>query len=71
MSPLFDKVSPSDTPTLSRHFTKSVRTADLDEDKGDVPNPDEIRARVTLRPAAPASGRAVQRQSPMVKLKLG
>lgn len=71
VSPLFDKVSPGVKATLSRHLTKSVRTGDLDEDKGDIPNPDEIKARVTLRPAAPATGKAVQRESPVVKLKLG
>ncbi len=70
-SPLFDKVSPGTTATLSRHLTKTFRTGDLDEDKGDIPNPDEIRARVMLRPTAPAAGKPVQRQSPIVKLTLG
>ena len=72
MTPLFNKnVAPGNTPTLARHIKKSFRTLDFDEDRGAIPNPDEIRALVTLRPAAPASGKPVRRQSPMVKLKLG
>src|SRR5690242_374843 len=38
ISPLFDKVTPGDKATLARHLTKSIRTGDLDEDKGDIPN---------------------------------
>jgi hypothetical protein len=71
VSPLFDKVTAGTTATLARHLTKSFRTRDLDEDKGQIPNPDEIRAQVTLRPTAPAAGRSVHRRSPMVKLNLG
>src|SRR5215211_6913036 len=55
MTPLFNKdVTPGDTQTLSRTFTKSFRALDLNEDTGAIPNPDEIRALVTLRPAAPS-----------------
>ncbi len=58
LTPLFNKdVSPGKDLTLSRHIKKSFRTGDLDEDRGSIPNPDEIRALVTLRPAAPARGR--------------
>jgi hypothetical protein len=72
MTPLFNKaVVPGKDPTTKRHVKKDFRALDLDEDRGSIPNPDEIRALVTLRPAAPAKGKAVQRQSPMVKLKLG
>jgi hypothetical protein len=72
LTPLFNKdVSPGSDLTLSRHVKKSFRAGDLDEDRGSIPNPDEIRALVTLRPAAPAGGKAVRRQSPVVKLKLG
>lgn len=72
MTPLFNKAVAADNKaTVSRHIKKSFRTEDLDEDRGTIPNPDEIRALVTLRPAAPAQGKAVRRQSPMVKLKLG
>ena len=72
MTPLFNKdVVPGKEATTKRHIKKEFRAGDLDEDRGSIPNPDEIRALVTLRPAAPATGKAVQRQSPMVKLKLG
>ena len=72
LTPLFNKdVAASNTPTLSRHIKKSFRTADLDEDRGSIPNPDEIRALVRLRPAPPSTGKLVQRQSPVVKLRLG
>lgn len=72
LTPLFNKaVKPGKTATVSRHLKKSFRALDLDEDRGDIPNPDEIRALVTLRPAPPATGKPVQRQSPMVKLKMG
>lgn len=72
MTPLFNKpVQPGTTDTVSRKFTKTFRALDLNEDANAIPNPDEIRARVTLRPAAPANGKPVTRQSPIVKLKLG
>ena len=72
LSPLFAKdVKPGTAETLARHHKKSFRALDLNEDMNAVPNPDEIRALVTLRPAPPAKGRAVRRESPMVKLKLG
>jgi hypothetical protein len=56
---------------VSRRHKKSFRALDLDEDTGSIPNPDEIRALVVLRPAAPSNRRPTSRQSPMVKLKLG
>jgi hypothetical protein len=72
LTPLFNKpVAPGKTETVNRHLKKTIRALDLNEDTGSIANPDEIRARVTLRPAPPATGKAVQRQSPMVKLKLG
>jgi hypothetical protein len=72
LSPLFNKaVKPGKNETVSRHVKKSFRARDLDEDMGEIPNPDEIRALVTLRPEAPATGKPVQRQSPMLKLKMG
>ncbi|MGI8686610.1 MAG: hypothetical protein ACR2MO_16225 [Acidimicrobiales bacterium] len=39
---------------LSRHWNKTFRMADLDEDRG-IPDPDEIRALVTLNPIPPAA----------------
>lgn len=72
LSPLFNKpVKPGKTETVARHHKKTFRAADLDEDRGSIPNPDEIRALVTLRPVEPGTGKPVQRQSPMVKLKMG
>lgn len=71
MTPMFNKdVKPGKTETLAREFKKSFRALDLNEDMNQIPNPDEIRARVTLRPAPPSTGKAVQRESPMLKLKL-
>jgi hypothetical protein len=72
VTPLFNKaVKPGKTDTVSRRHKKSFRALDLNEDQGDIPNPDEIRALVTLRPAPPSNRKATQRQSPMVKLKMG
>lgn len=72
ITPMFNKdVTPGATDTLARTFTKSFRALDLNEDMNAIPNPDEIRARVTLRPAPPSTAKAVVRESPMVKLKLG
>ena len=72
LSPLFNKpVKPGRTETVSRRHRKTFRALDLNEDQGSIPNPDEVRALVTLRPAPPATGKPVQRQSPMVKLKMG
>lgn len=72
VTPLFNKaVKPGKTDTVSRRHKKSFRALDLNEDQGDIPNPDEIRALVTLRPAPPSTRKATQRQSPMVKLEMG
>ncbi len=72
LSPLFSKpVKPGKTETISRRHKKTFRALDLNEDQGSIPNPDEVRALVTLRPMEPATGKPVQRQSPMIKLKMG
>jgi len=71
LSPLFNKEITSDQDgTVERHFTKTIRRRDLDEDRGDVPNPDEIRALVTLTPTAPEPGPPIRRESPVVKRKI-
>jgi hypothetical protein len=57
--------------TITRHFTKKFRTADLDEDRAQIPNPDEFRALVTLTPLPRGSGAAIKRESPVVKRKIG
>lgn len=72
LTPLFSKdVKPEDSGTLSRHHKKTFRALDLNEDLDTIPNPDEIRALVTLRPVAPSTGKPVRRESPMLKLKVG
>jgi hypothetical protein len=72
LTPLFNKdVTPGTTEKMARHHQKSFRALDLNEDLNAIPNPDEIRALVTLRPAEPSGRKAVRRESPMVKLKLG
>jgi hypothetical protein len=72
LTPLFNKpVKPGKTDTVSRRIKKTFRALDLNEDTGSIPNPDEIRALVTLRPMPPAGGKPVQRQSPMIKLHMG
>jgi hypothetical protein len=71
MTPMFNKaVKPGKTDTVSRKHKKSFRALDLNEDMNAIPNPDEVRARVTLRPAPPSTGKTIQRESPMLKLKL-
>ena len=71
LTPMFNKdVTPGKTQTVSRKFKKSFRALDLNEDMNAIPNPDEIRALVTLRPADNPA-KMVRRESPMVKLKLG
>ena len=71
MSPLLNKAVTAGTKeTLARKHKKSFRAMDLNEDMNAIPNPDEIRALVTLRPAN-APQRMSRRESPMVKLKLG
>lgn len=71
MTPMFNKsVKPGTKDTISRKHKKSFRALDLNEDMNSIPNPDEIRARVTLRPAPPSTGKEVVRESPMLKLKL-
>jgi hypothetical protein len=72
LTPLFNKpVKPGRTDTVSRRIKKTFRALDLNEDTGSIPNPDEVRALVTLRPAPPATGKPVQRQSSMVKPRMG
>ncbi len=71
LTPMFNKpVKPGTKDTVSRKHKKSFRALDLNEDMNAVPNPDEIRARVTLLPVAPSTAKTVHRESPMLKLKL-
>jgi len=70
MSPLFSKDVTGTEEKMTRMHKKSFRAMDLNEDMNAIPNPDEIRALVILRPAL-APQRMSRRESPMVKLKLG
>ncbi|MGH9263778.1 MAG: hypothetical protein ACRD1D_03715 [Acidimicrobiales bacterium] len=71
LTPLFNKpVKPGKNETTSRRVKKTFRAADLNEDVGSIPDPDEIRARVTLR-KVDSTVRPSQRESPMVKLRMG
>jgi len=55
LTPLFVTNTRADgQPTLKRDWKKTFRKSDLDEDRGAVPNPDELRANVTLTPVQPA-----------------
>jgi len=72
MTPLFnDDTAPNkNSPTVSRHFEKTIRKQVLDEDRAKVPNPDEIRATVTLTPRSPTTGDPVQAESNLVTLTI-
>jgi len=70
MTPLFNKDVTGTEEKMARTHKKSFRAMDLNEDMNAIPNPDEIRALVTLRPAH-APQRMSRRESPMIKLKLG
>ncbi len=59
LTPLSATIVQSDgKPTLKRTWKKTFRKTDLDEDRGSMPNPDEIRAVVTLTPVQPAAAKA-------------
>ena len=56
-----------DQPTLKREWKKTFRKTDLDEDRGPVPDPDEIRAVVSLTPVPPSG---VTRESNLVTKRM-
>jgi hypothetical protein len=65
MTPLFFRSTQSNgKSSLKRKFTKTFRKIDLDEDRGQIENPDEIRALVTLTPVVPS---AVSKESNLVQ----
>ena len=72
LTPLFnnDTTPQGGTSRLSRHFMKTFRASALNEDRGSIPNPDEIRAAVTLTPLQPATGNPIRRESDVVSLNL-
>ena len=55
---VFCGVQASGKTTLKRTWKKTFRKSDLDEDRGSMPNPDEIRANVTLTPVLPSAAKA-------------
>ncbi len=68
LTPLFvTSTAANGKPTLKRTWKKTFRKTDLDEDRGTVPNPDEIRAAVSLTPVQPSVATA---ESNMVALKI-
>jgi hypothetical protein len=54
-------------PSVQRRFTKVIPLANLNEDRSQLQNPDEIRAEVTLTPILPT---AVRVESNLVTLTL-
>ena len=59
LTPLFvTHVAADGKPTVKRAWKKTFRKTELDEDRGPVPNPDEIRAVVTLTPVQPSAASA-------------
>ncbi|CAN5267635.1 hypothetical protein BH18ACT4_BH18ACT4_02930 [soil metagenome] len=65
--PLFYREATVDSPgTAARHFSRILRTTDLDEDYGPIPNGDELRAPVTLTPVPTEEPAVVSRESNLV-----
>ena len=65
--PFFDDTRPPKSGKISRHWTKTIRKADLDEDRGAFSDSDELRARVTLTPVPPTAGEPKHRESNLVR----
>jgi hypothetical protein len=66
--PLLQTTSSNGATFLDRVHTKRINLSNLDEDQDPVPNPDEIRARVTMTPVLPV---AVTRESAEFPLNVG
>ncbi len=69
LTPMFNKKTTprGDDLTVTRHLKKTFRNPDIDEDRAQIPNPDEFRALVTLTPLPRGSGEPIRRESPVVK----
>jgi hypothetical protein len=65
--PLFNTVASNGQSSIHRVHTKTINLTSLDEDKAPTPNPDEIRAQVTLTPVLPV---AVIRESAQFALNV-
>ena len=64
----FATVSSNGQPFIDRLHTKRINLSNLDDDQAPLPNPDEIRALVTLTPVLPAT---VTRESATFPLNVG
>jgi hypothetical protein len=53
--PVLNLIASEGRASVHRHFTKTLPLSALNEDQAPVPNPDEIRAQVTLTPSMPAA----------------
>lgn len=68
VTPMFFRSTQADgEKAISRHWTRTFHLADLNEDRGAEPNPDELRAVVSLTPVLPQT---VSRESNLVKLRI-
>ena len=65
--PLFNTVQSNGQASIDRVHTKTISLSNLDEDQAPVPNPDEIRAQVSLTPVLPV---AVIRESAQFALNV-
>ncbi len=68
--PFFDDTKAGTDAKVSRHWTKTIRKGDLDEDRGAFSDSDELRATVTLTPVPPATGKPKHRESNLVRKNL-
>lgn len=65
--PPFNQVASNGAASVHRVRTKTLPLNNLNEDQGAIPNPDELRAVVTLTPVVPV---AVSRESSQVALNI-
>jgi hypothetical protein len=65
--PPFNQVSSNGAASVHRVRTRTLPLSNLNEDQAPTPNPDEIRAQVTLTPVLPV---AVARESAQVPLNI-
>jgi len=65
--PPFNQVASNGAASIHRTRTRTLPLNNLNEDTGAVPNPDELRALVTLTPVAPV---AVSRESNQVAINI-
>ncbi len=66
--PLFNTTSSNGAAFTDRVHSKTINLSNLDEDQDPVPNPDEIRAQVTMTPVLPTT---VTRESAQFAINVG